>query len=159
MLLTVLMALIVSPAMRTVLFPPAPLALVSSKTGGITKPAAGVLGSTNTATGASENVKGEAVENEASNFVTSLGAITMKIATGKDPKDDEDTEGGSTKISMPEPHSLATTVAVAKDKASGVDRPSQDKTKVPMETTMWAGIEPLMVTVTAISDTWEQFAK
>ena len=155
----VLIAFVVSPSARKALFPPAPLAIVDYKTGGVTKPLAGVLGSTNSATGAPENQKGEAVENEASNFVTSFGAIGMNIATGKDPKVEEETKGGSTSVSIPESNSLATTMAVAKDKASGVDRPSQDKTKVPMETTMWAGIEPLMAAVIAITDTWERFAK
>ena len=155
----VLIASVISPSARKALFPPAPLAIVDYKTGGVTKPLAGVLGSTNSATGAPENQKGEAVENEASNFVTSFGAIGMNIATGKDPKVEEETKGGSTSVSIPESNSLATTMAVAKDKASGVDRPSQDKTKVPMETTMWAGIEPLMAAVIAITDTWERFAK
>ena len=52
-----LLALIVYPPSRDFLFPPAPLALVSTKTGGVQKPKAGVLGSTDSATGAPENYK------------------------------------------------------------------------------------------------------
>lgn len=44
--------LIVYPPARSILFPPAPLALVNKSTGGVQKPKAGVLGSTDTATGA-----------------------------------------------------------------------------------------------------------
>jgi hypothetical protein len=42
------MLLIIYPPARTYCFPPAPIALIDSKTGGIQKPAAGVLGSDNT---------------------------------------------------------------------------------------------------------------
>ena len=52
-----LLALIVYPPSRDFMFPPAPLALVSTKTGGVQKPKAGVLGSTDSATGAPENYK------------------------------------------------------------------------------------------------------
>jgi hypothetical protein len=57
-----LITLIVYPPSRGFLFPPAPIALVDSKTGGVQKPKAGVLGSYESATGAPENHKGEAVE-------------------------------------------------------------------------------------------------
>src|SRR5271169_1052334 len=39
------MVLIIYPPSRTYCFPPAPLALISGKTGGVQKPPAGVLGS------------------------------------------------------------------------------------------------------------------
>lgn len=60
---------------------------------------------------------------------------------------------------MPRPNDLATKVAVAKDKAGGVDRPSQDKTKKPMETIMWGKMRPLMHLVNNVSDAWERLAK
>src|SRR5688572_28625678 len=56
-----LIILIMYPPAREIMFPPAPIALVSSK-GGVQKPKAGTLGSTDSATGAPENHKGEAVE-------------------------------------------------------------------------------------------------
>ncbi|KAG7110732.1 hypothetical protein HYQ44_020309 [Verticillium longisporum] len=39
--------------------------MVDMTTGGVAKPMAGTLGSTDAATGAPQNLKGEAVENEA----------------------------------------------------------------------------------------------
>ena len=60
---TTIITLIVYPPSREILFPPAPIALVS-KHGGVQKPKAGVLGSHDSATGAPENHKGEAVEQE-----------------------------------------------------------------------------------------------
>jgi hypothetical protein len=78
-----LIALIAYPPAREILFPPAPLALVSATTGGIQKPKAGVLGSTDSATGAPENHKGEAVEAEAANFVNSIASVALSSASGK----------------------------------------------------------------------------
>lgn len=57
-----LITLILYPKSRGILFPPAPISLVDSKSGGVQKPKAGVLGSHESATGAPENHKGEAVE-------------------------------------------------------------------------------------------------
>jgi hypothetical protein len=76
-----LIALITYPPCRPVLFPPAPIALVSG-TGGVQKPKAGVLGSHDSATGAPENHKGEAVEQEASNFVNGIASVALSSATG-----------------------------------------------------------------------------
>jgi hypothetical protein len=50
-----------------------------------------VLGSHDSATGAPENHKGEAVEKEASNFVDGIASVAVSSATGKYPqRDDED---------------------------------------------------------------------
>lgn len=76
-------ALITYPPSRHFLFPPAPLALVDKDTGGVQKPAAGVLGSHDSATGAPENHKGEAVEKEASNFVDGIASVALTSATGE----------------------------------------------------------------------------
>jgi hypothetical protein len=88
LLLSTLIVLIVYPPSREVLFPPAPVALVSAKTGGVQKPKAGVLGSIDSATGAPENHKGEAVEAEASNFVNSIASVALSSASGKHPQND-----------------------------------------------------------------------
>lgn len=158
-LLITLMALLVSPRARNILFPPAPLALVDYETGGVSKPRAGLLASTDSATGAPENVKGEAIENEASNFVTGIAAIVMNVLTDEDPQHNNGQKGGGMTDALPPPNTLATKVATAKDKASGVDRPSQDKTKVPMEKVMWSKMRPLMHQMCVVSDTWERCAK
>jgi hypothetical protein len=77
------LALITYPPSRAFLFPPAPVALVNTSTGGIQKPRAGVLGSHDSATGAPENHKGEAVEQEANNFVTGIASVAVSSATCK----------------------------------------------------------------------------
>jgi hypothetical protein len=71
------MVLIVFPRSREICFPPAPLALIDGKSGGVKKPAAGVLGSDDSLTGAPEKHQGEAVEQEASNFVNSFTSIAL----------------------------------------------------------------------------------
>ncbi|KAH6693950.1 hypothetical protein F5X68DRAFT_267260 [Plectosphaerella plurivora] len=157
-LLSILVALILRPDFRPVVFPPAPLGMVNYQTGGLSAPHAGVLGSTDSATGAPENMRGEAVENEASNFVTGIAAIAMNVLTDEDPQHANSQKGGGVTELMPSPNEIATKVAVAKDKAAGVDRPSQDKTKVAVEELMWSQMRPLMHAICVVSDTWERFA-
>lgn len=155
--MTFIVVLLVSPEARAACFPPAPLALVNSSTGGIQKPKAGVLGSTDSATGAPENYKGEAVEQEASNFVTGIASVALSSATGKHPQNDPPAEEGAPHDSVPDPSAMALSAANAKDKASGgTPKASHDKTKVPMETAMWTKMRPIMHGVADISDTWER---
>ena len=154
----VMIALIVWPKSRGILFPPAPMALVSS-TGGVQKPKAGVLGSHDSATGAPENHKGEAVEAEASNFVTVIASVALSSATGKHPQGEQHAEDGEALgDSVPDPSSLALAASNAKHKAAGA-KPTQkhDKTKVPMETAMWTKMRPIMHGVADVADTWERF--
>lgn len=159
-----LITLIVYPPSRSIMFPPAPVALVSSKSGGVQKPKAGVLGSHDSATGAPENHKGEAVEQEASNFVNGIASIALSSATGKNPNDgpggsDDDENGGyAPGDTAPDPTAMAVGAANAKDIAAG-GRPhsSKDKTKVPMETAMWTKMRPVMHALADVADTWERF--
>lgn len=128
-------ALVISPQVRLALFPLAPLSMVNIGDGSIAKPMGGTLGSTDTATGAPQNLRGESAENEASNFITSVAAIATNLLSGQDPygaptEMDAGNNGNFT------PQLDVSTMAVAKDKASGVDRPSEDKTKAPMEETV-----------------------
>jgi hypothetical protein len=155
------MALCVSPRARTLLFPPAPMALVDMATGGLTKPHAGVLGATDAVTGAPENLKGESVENEASNFVTGVVGIAVNTLTAQDPKSEPENQKGEEHPTdnMPQPNQATTLFAVAKDKAAGVKDPSHDKTKYPMETIMWSKMLPMLRLVHFISDNWERMAK
>ncbi|KAI1385145.1 uncharacterized protein F4822DRAFT_335412 [Hypoxylon trugodes] len=154
-----LITLIVYPRSRDILFPPAPLALVDSKTGGIQKPKAGVLGSTESSTGAPQNYKGEAVEQEASNFFNGITSIVVTSATGKNPQAAPSTESGSPDDAVPDPTSVTVAAAEAKDVAAGGKAsPKHDKTKVPVETAMWTKMRPIMHGVADVSDTWERFA-
>ncbi len=156
--LLTLIILIVYPPSRSFLFPPAPLALVNPKTGGVQSPAAGVLGSHDTATGAPQNHHGEAAEQEARNFVSGIGAIALSSAAGKheqgDPKSDPLDK------SVPDPSRMATAGAVAKDSAEGgTSAHGHDKTKQPMEEAMWTKMRPVMHVIGDIADGWERFAK
>ncbi|KAK4099105.1 hypothetical protein N658DRAFT_540855 [Parathielavia hyrcaniae] len=158
--LVTVMALCISPGARCLLFPPAPLALTDMATGGLTKPRAGVLGASDAVTGAPENVKGETVENEASNFVTSVAGIAVNTLTSQDPKSEAENEKGESHPtdSMPQPNEASTLLAVAKDKAGGIGEPSHDKSKEPMETIMWSKMLPLLRLVHLLSDNWERMA-
>ncbi|KAJ4291268.1 hypothetical protein N0V88_006270 [Collariella sp. IMI 366227] len=159
LLSAVLLALIGFPQTREILFPPAPVALVDSTTGGVQKPKAGVLGSRDSATGAPENHKGEAVEEEASNFVSGIASIALSSAAGKHPQGDPESDENSASDAAPDPTALAKSTANAKDVASGGTKSAKhDKTKVPMETAMWTKMRPIMHTIGTVADTWERLA-
>ena len=153
--------LIVHPPSRGFLFPPAPISLVSGKSGGVQKPKSGVLGSHDSATGAPENHKGEAVEQEASNFYNSIASIALTGATGKHPQAEPaaDSENGERSSGVvPDPTKVAVVAADAKDVAAGATpQPSHDKTKVPVETALWTKMRPIMHGISDFSDTWERF--
>ncbi|TGZ81705.1 hypothetical protein EX30DRAFT_395486 [Ascodesmis nigricans] len=154
-ILTMLITLIVYPRSRYILFPPAPLALIDPKTGGVQKPKAGLLGSHGSLTGAPEKHQGEAVEQEAHNFVSSFGAIALSSAAGKHESGNEALdEDSSTEQIMPDPTSLATHAADAKKGAEGEKH--KDKAKQPMEEKMWEGVRPAMHAIGDIADMWER---
>ncbi|KAF1999612.1 hypothetical protein P154DRAFT_493286 [Amniculicola lignicola CBS 123094] len=153
-----LIALIAYPPCRSVLFPPAPLALVG-KGGAVQKPKAGVLGSHDSATGAPENHKGEAVEQEASNFVNGIASVALSSATGKHPQGEPPSTDGEPSGAVPDPTSIAVAAADAKDVAAGGSPTAHhDKTKVPMETAMWTKMRPIMHSLADVTDGWERFA-
>ncbi|KZS97170.1 hypothetical protein SISNIDRAFT_449932 [Sistotremastrum niveocremeum HHB9708] len=162
LIIAFLITLIVYPPARSFCFPPAPIALIDSKTGGIQKPAAGVLGSDNTLTGAPEKHQGEAAEQEASNFVSGLASIALTSATGKHPQGDPhgtDEEASSLEKATPDPATLAMGLHEAKTKSKG-GNPSatHDKTKQPMSDAMWAKTRPVMHGIADVADGWERFA-
>jgi hypothetical protein len=158
--LTLITLIVYSPS-RDLLFPPAPLALVSTKKGGVQKPKAGVLGSTDSATGAPENFKGEAVEAEAHNFVNSITSVALASASGKHPQNDppyaaEDPGGPNGQI--PDPTAIVASAGDARVSAGGGNATVQsDKTKVPMENAMWNKMRPVMHGIADVADTWERF--
>ncbi|KAK6442397.1 profilin, required for normal timing of actin polymerization in response to thermal stress [Oleoguttula sp. CCFEE 5521] len=148
--------LIAYPPARAIAFPPAPLALVSTSTGGVQKPKAGVLGSHDSATGAPENHKGEAVEAEASNFVNSIANVALTSASGKHPQSEPRAEEDSPSDRIPDPTAVAVSASNARTKAGG-QNDSHDKTKVPMENAMWNKMRPIMHGLADVADTWERF--
>ena len=153
-----IITLIVYPPSRDYLFPPVPLALVDPKTGGVQKPRAGVLGSTDSATGAPENMKGEAVEAEASTFVTSIASVALASASGKHPADEPGTNAppdDPTNERIPDPTVAAMGISKARVNAGG-DSTSvkQSKTKAPMENAMWDKMRPLMHGINEVRLGW-----
>src|ERR1700761_9272968 len=132
-----IIVIIVSPRARLAMFPPAPLALVNKKTGGVQKPKSGVLGSHDSLTGASENMKGQAVEEEASNFVTGIASIALASTTGKHPQGEleaETADGTPADSAVPDPTALATGAGAARDASAGTSAGvNRDKTKAAVQ--------------------------
>jgi hypothetical protein len=162
LLASTLLVLILYPPARGFLFPPAPLALVDSKSGGVQKPKAGVLGSHDSMTGAPENHKGEAVEQEASNFVDGVASVAISSVAGKHPPGDPhpDSSGGFIGKLVPDPTVIVNAASDAKEQTAGAKPPAKhDKTKQPMETAIWTKMRPLMHGISDVTDTWERFGK
>lgn len=157
MFCTLLIVLITVPQSRPIIFPPAPLALVSSKTGGIQRPKAGVLGSHDSATGAPEKHQGEAVEQEASNLVSGIASVAISSAAGR--HDQGDPEDSAAESSLPDPTKMATAAANSKASVQGdATAVKHDKTKQPVEDAVWEKMRPAMHVIGDIADGWERIA-
>lgn len=160
LLSAVLVALIGFPETREILFPPAPVALVDSSTGGVQKPLSGVLASRDSATGAPENHKGEAVEQEASNFVSGIASTALASAAGKHPQGNPDEDDDTAAAVVPDPSAVAHAMSDGKATAMGsMTSKVHDKTKVPLEAAIWSKMRPFMHAIGTIADTWERVAK
>ncbi|KAF8470718.1 hypothetical protein BDZ91DRAFT_847019 [Kalaharituber pfeilii] len=155
--LLLLILLIVYPPTRTILFSPAkPLSTTSATTGASKLPPTGVApGSHDSLTGAPETQPGEAVEQEAHNFVSGFGAIAISSAAGK-PHDDLGDPKREEKI--PDPTAAATRAADIKDVVEGSEGVAKKATKRPVEEAMWEGARPVMQAVGSIADMWERIA-
>ena len=156
---TTLIVLIAYPPSRPFLFPPVPLALVSATSGDLQKPKAGLLGSNSSLTGAPEKHRGEAVEQEASNFVSSFAQITLSAAAGEHPENKLQDEEGVIDTNVPDPTSLVAGAMDAKKSTKDGTPNEHDKTKVPMEEAMWHQLRPIMHIIGDVADGWERFAK
>ena len=157
-LLTTLFVLIVYPPCRPVLFPPAPLALVDKSTGGIQKPMAGVLGSHDSMTGAPENFKGEAAEQEASNLVSNVATVAVGSAVGKN--DQAAPEDATLEEAVPDATDLVASSVDAQSAAKGgVPLDSHDKTRQPMKQSVLDAANMSMQVINDITDTYEKFGK
>ncbi|RWQ93545.1 hypothetical protein C8Q69DRAFT_405836 [Paecilomyces variotii] len=155
-LLGTVLVLIMYPPSRKLLFPPAPLALVDSKTGSVKTPKAGVLGSHDSVTGAPEKHRGEAVEQEASNLVSSVASVAVGSAVGKHDQgtpEDDPIEG-----SAPDPTDVVASSADAASAGQGaVPSDAHDKTREPMKKEVWEKVQPVMRILNDVCDTWEKF--
>ena len=146
-----------------------PLALVDVNTGTIQRPRAGKLASGDSITGAPEKHPGEAVEQEASNFVTGVASIALSSATEAKTRDLDNASAtsstsdgvpGAFENVIPAASDVATTAAEAQSAAAGdTSDVKHDKTKVPMQQMMWEQTRPFMHVLAEICDTWERFGK
>ncbi|GAK63103.1 uncharacterized protein PAN0_002d1305 [Moesziomyces antarcticus] len=147
-MLAFMIVLILSPRARLFMFPSAPLAAIDPKTGQAKVPKAGHLGSKTSLTGAAETYEGEAVEQEASNFVGALGSVALSTAAGKSSndgvvaaQDEEDTDSDEDSVTgksnaagrkgtssapkkdpedkIPDPTNVAAVTQAAQSKAAG----------------------------------------
>ena len=157
-----LILLITVPDVRDFMFPPVPIALIDRKTGGVQTPKAGVLGSHDSMTGAPEQYKGEAVEQEASNLVSGVASVALSSAAGRHDQGEPHSDKGVSKKmekDAPDPTGMATKLADASSSASkGQTDAHHDKTKEPMEDAVWAKMRPIMHVIGDIADGWERFA-
>ena len=150
---------------RNALFPPTPRALVNIRTGGIQKPQAGQLGTNDTLTGAPEKQPGEAVEEEAANFIDNV-RHNIQRAVGMHNKAQQD--GDPLEGKVPKPIRKAVKAVQAAGSAPGHVTESTDQTQQPMEEMMWAKVNPEGIAkaldlaphlVGEVADNWERFAK
>ncbi|KAK5212414.1 hypothetical protein LTR72_012372, partial [Exophiala xenobiotica] len=150
---------------RNALFPPAPRALVNIMTGGCQKPQAGQLGTNDTLTGAPEKQPGEAMEEEAANFVDNV-RHNLQRAIGMHNKPQQ--EGDPLEGKVPKPVREAVKAVQAAGSAPGHITETTDQTQEPMEEIIWAGVNPETVAnildvaphvVGEVADNWERVAK
>ncbi|KAE8148119.1 hypothetical protein BDV25DRAFT_131498 [Aspergillus avenaceus] len=150
-----LITLVVYPRCRSWFFPPAPIALVDSDTGGVQKPKAGVLGSHGSITGAPERMKGEAAEQEASNLITSAATVAVGSVAGK--HDQGTPESAPLESSVPDAMNAVSGAADAQAAAHGqVPAGSHDRTRQPMRETVLNGANLGMRILSDIVDTYER---
>ncbi|KAJ5211975.1 uncharacterized protein N7498_003621 [Penicillium cinerascens] len=151
-----LIALVIYPPCRPIMFPPAPIALVDKDTGGVQKPKAGVLGSHESITGAPEKYKGEAAEKEASNLVASVASVAVGSAVGK--HDQGVPEDAPLEGSVPDAMDIVSNTADAQSAARGeIPSDTHDKTRQPMKQAVMDGANMAMEVVSDITDTFEKF--
>lgn len=151
---------------RNALFPPAPRALVNITTGSFQKPQAGQLGTNYTLTGAPEKQPGEAIEEEAANFVTNLRHNIQK-ALGMHSK--QQNGGDPLEGKVPRPIRNAVKAVKSAGSAPGHLTETTDQTQEPMEEMIWNnGGNPESIAkvldiaphiIGEIADNWERFAK
>lgn len=157
-ILGTLLALIVYPPCRSLMFPPAPIALVNKDTGGIQKPKAGILGSDDSITGAPEKFKGEAAEQEASNLVAGVACVAVGSAVGK--HDQGVPDDAPFEDDVPDAVDMVANTADAQSAAHGkVPKDSHDKTRQPMKESVMDAANVSMQVIGDITDTYEKLGK
>lgn len=157
---------IASKRARNILFPSAPRALVSSRTGGVEKPRAGVLGSLDSLTGAPEKQKGEAIEEEASNFFNNFRHLAMR-ASGMHQGGEKEGDPLESKVPKPIRKGLKA-IKEAGSPTDGASGEDSGQTEAPMEESIWSKARPERLwpvvestphAIGEIVDYWERLAK
>lgn len=138
-----LVAMILFPRVRPVLFPPVEPTLAGQQAG---------QESHDSITGAPERHKGEAAEQEASQLVNSIATVAMESAAAKYGQGVPD-DASASEESKPE----TTDVIAVAEQTEPV--PVDDKAKKPMKKKMSKATNQTMRVLSAISDTYERFAK
>lgn len=125
-------------------------------------------------TGAEERHKGEAVEQEAGNFVGAMGSLALATAAGQtvapnaEPDDVpeekkqemQEEDSGGLKGAVPDPTDFVNSVTDVKGIAHGARGDGKhDKTKQHVEGAMWDKARPAMRALANVVDTWEKFGK
>ncbi|KAB8275679.1 hypothetical protein BDV30DRAFT_224810 [Aspergillus minisclerotigenes] len=143
----VLVALILFPSTRSLLFPPRITSGNGSDAGSVEQ------STRDSITNSPETYKGEAAEQEASNLVNDIANIAMESARGKYGQsviDDDDAEGSS----EPEPVDVG---AITAD-VQAENAPVEDKTKKPMKKKISKATNQTMRILGDITDIYEQFS-
>lgn len=112
-------------------------------------------------TGAAEAHKGEAVENEASNFVNGIATVAMASAVGKAPEHERDQTTKKTKLdnALPDPTEITMKSAEGKTKAGGgLPTDQHNKAKDPVVNAIWGGMRPAMRGIEDFCDNYERIA-
>ena len=165
LVLGTLMLIIASKEVREFLFPPAPLAIVNTSTGGIQKPQAGQLGTSNTLTGAPEKQEGEAAEEEAAHFVGNIRHLVQKVIGMHEGAQNE---GDPLEGKIPAPARKAVRAVKGYGTSKGHATEDGGQTEVPMEDILWSKANPEIIApiikkaphaVGEVVDNWERFAK
>ncbi|OOQ83604.1 hypothetical protein PEBR_35678 [Penicillium brasilianum] len=146
-IMSVLMALIMFPPVRPVLFPSAPASKNKSSPSGKDSQSQ----SQDSLTGAPEVHKGEAAEQEAKNMIDSVATIAMESAAGK--------YGQAVPQDLDEvpPPSEAVDVADISEEI-GTEDPTDDRTKKPVRNKVSRGTDKAMRAISDITDIYEKFA-
>lgn len=147
-LLSVMMALIMFPPIRPILFPSTPAVKdPNSPAGGNGQPE-----SQDSLTGAPETHKGETAEQEAKNMIDSVATIAMESAAGK--------YGQAVPQDLDEVPPESEGIDVANDPEDAVPGDlGEDKTKKPVRTKVARGTDKAMRAISDITDIYEQFGK
>lgn len=143
-----MLALVMCPPIRCVLFPPPSTAAKDSDS---QSTSSGQPQSNDSLTGAPEAHKGEAAEQEAKNLVDSFATVAMESAAAKYGQTVAEEATGE----IPAPDTLRLT----ENGEPQPDDPPDDKTKKPMKHKVSQGTDKAMRIISDITDIYEKFAK